>query len=47
MEEAALVNGWDVFTWAMALVLVTGSVVVFAFFLRDLGAIFRRLGRRR
>lgn len=39
-------NGWDVFTWAMAIVLVAGSVLVFALFLRDLGPILRRLGRR-
>jgi hypothetical protein len=41
------VNGWDLFTWAMALVLVGGSALVFGFFLRDLGPLLRRIGRRR
>jgi len=28
-------NGWDLFTWINAAVLIVSSVVIFLFFLRD------------
>ena len=28
-------NGWDVFTWVMALVLAGSALVIFAYFLRE------------
>lgn len=34
-------NGWDLFTWIMIVVLGAGSVVVFAFFLRDVKGILK------
>jgi hypothetical protein len=36
-------NGWDVLTWVMALVLGLGAIIVFGFFLRDAGRIWRQL----
>ena len=32
-------NRWDLFTWTCVLLLSVGSVVIFCFFLRDLGGI--------
>jgi hypothetical protein len=28
-------NGWDLFTWINAIVLLVSSIVIFIFFLRD------------
>ena len=38
-------NGWDLFTWLSAAALAGSAVLIFAFFLRDAGAILR--GERR
>lgn len=35
-------NGWDAFTWFCAVALAGSAVVIFAYFLRDLGGILRR-----
>ena len=35
-------NGWDLFTWIMALVLAGTAIVIFAYFLRDAGGILNR-----
>jgi hypothetical protein len=32
-------NGWDLFTWIMAMGLLAGVLVIFAFFLRDVGGV--------
>lgn len=37
-------NGWDLFTWVMAIVLGIGSLTVFGFFLRDVGKVWRGQG---
>lgn len=37
-------NGWDLFTYCMVAVLAGGSIIIFAFFLRDLGGVIK--GRR-
>jgi hypothetical protein len=34
-------NGWDLFTWIMVVVLGIGSVIIFGFFLRDLGGVLK------
>lgn len=34
-------NGWDLFTWINVVVLGLGSLVVFAFFLRDIRGVLR------
>jgi len=34
-------NGWDVFTWFNAVVLVTATSVIFLFFLRDAGKVLK------
>ena len=34
-------NGWDLFTWIMAIVLGFGSLTVFGFFLKDVGKVWR------
>ena len=34
-------NGWDLFTWISSAALAGSAVVIFAFFLRDAGAILR------
>ena len=39
-------NAWDFFTWAMAIALGVGSIVVFAYFLRDARALLRELKSR-
>ena len=38
-------NGWDLFTWLAAAALAGSAILIFAFFLRDAGAILR--GERR
>ncbi len=38
-------NGWDVFTWFNAVVLVVATSLVFVFFLRDAAGIFKQEGR--
>ncbi len=35
-------NGWDLFTWIMALVLAGSAIVIFVYFLRDAGGILNR-----
>ena len=35
-------NGWDLFTWIMALELAGSAMVIFAYFLRDAGEILNR-----
>lgn len=35
-------NGWDLFTWIMALVLAGSAVVIFAYFMRDARGILNR-----
>ena len=35
-------NGWDLFTWIMALVLAGSAVIIFAYFLRDARGILKR-----
>ena len=35
-------NGWDLFTWIMALVLAGSAIVIFVYFLRDAGEILNR-----
>lgn len=32
-------NGWDLFTWCMVVLLSAGAVVIFIFFLRDIRSI--------
>ena len=32
---------WDVLTWVSVVILSVGSVLIFAFFLRDLGGILK------
>jgi hypothetical protein len=39
-------NGWDLFTWAMVLLLGGGAIVIFAFYLRDVRAVLRGRGDR-
>lgn len=39
-------NGWDLFTWIMILVLAGGATGVFVFFLADLRGVLRDIGRR-
>jgi len=34
-------NGWDLFTWIMVVVLGVGSVIIFGFFLGDLGSVLK------
>ena len=34
-------NGWDLFTWINAVVLVVSSVVIFIYFLRDAGELLQ------
>jgi hypothetical protein len=38
-------NGWDLFTWFNAVVLVGATSLIFLFFLRDAVGIFKQLGR--
>ena len=40
-------NGWDVFTWFNAVVLVGATTLIFLFFLRDAVGIFKQLGREK
>ena len=35
-------NGWDVFTWVSAAALAVSALLIFGFFLRDVGGILRR-----
>ncbi|MCZ6619119.1 MAG: hypothetical protein O7E57_13415 [Gammaproteobacteria bacterium] len=35
-------NGWDTFTWIMALVLAGSALVIFAYFLRDARGVLNR-----
>ena len=35
-------NGWDLFTWIMTLILAVSAVVIFAYFLRDARQILKR-----
>ncbi len=37
-------NGWDLFTWIMAIGLLTLVTLIFAGFLRDAGGILKRAG---
>ena len=39
-------NGWDLFTWFNAVVLVGATSLIFLFFLRDAVGIFKQLGKR-
>jgi hypothetical protein len=34
-------NGWDVFTWTMVVILAGGAFIVFGFFLKDVGGVLR------
>ena len=38
-------NGWDLFTWFNAVVLVLGVAAIFGFFLRDASKFLKGLGR--
>ncbi len=40
-------NGWDLFTWFNAVVLVGATSMIFFFFLRDAVGIFKQLGREK
>jgi hypothetical protein len=40
-------NGWDLFTWIMIVVLAGGSTAVFLLFLAELRSVLRDIGRRR
>ena len=40
-------NGWDVFTWFNAIVLIVVTMVIFLFFLRDAGSVFKQEGREK
>ncbi len=40
-------NGWDVFTWFNAIVLVAATSLIFLFFLRDAAGIFKQEGREK
>lgn len=40
-------NLWDLFTWICVVVLAVGSVVIFGFFLRDLGGILKGGGGKK
>ena len=35
-------NGWDLFTWVSAAALAGSALLIFGFFLRDVGGIQRR-----
>lgn len=35
-------NGWDAFTWIMAVVLAGSALVIFAYFLRDARGVLNR-----
>jgi hypothetical protein len=35
-------NGWDLFTWIMAMGMIVGVVAVFAAFLRDARGVLKR-----
>ena len=39
-------NGWDLFTWFNAVVLVTATSLIFIFFLRDAVGIFKQVGKK-
>lgn len=34
-------NGWDLFTWIMVVVLGVGGCIIFGFFLRDVGGVLK------
>jgi hypothetical protein len=34
-------NGWDLFTWAMVVLLAGGATVIFVLFLKDVGGVLR------
>ncbi|MFQ5877494.1 MAG: hypothetical protein ACE5JH_07390 [Acidobacteriota bacterium] len=38
-------NAWDVFTWVMIVALAGSALVIFCFFLRDLGGILKGDGK--
>ncbi len=38
-------NGWDVFTWFNAIVLIAATSLIFLFFLRDAARVFKQEGR--
>ncbi len=40
-------NRWDLLTWISVVVLGAGSVVIFGFFLRDLGGILKGSGGKK
>ncbi len=35
-------NGWDLFTWIMAMGMLIGVALIFAGFLRDVGSVLNR-----
>lgn len=39
-------NGWDLFTWFNAVVLVGATSLIFILFLRDAVGIFKRVGKK-
>ena len=39
-------NGWDVFTWFNAVVLVIATSLIFLFFLRDASTVLKREKRK-
>ncbi len=38
-------NGWDIFTWFNAVVLIAVTSLIFLFFLRDAASVFKQEGR--
>ena len=38
-------NGWDLFTWIMAVGMLIGVAVIFAAFLRDVRGVLNRAGQ--
>jgi len=40
-------NGWDVFTWFNAVVLVVATILIFLFFLRDAAGVLKQVGREK
>jgi hypothetical protein len=41
------VNGWDLFTWAMVVVLALGSLLVFVLFVADARSLLKHLSKER
>ncbi len=40
-------NGWDLFTWFNAVVLVVATSLIFLFFLRDAASVLKQDGREK